>query len=72
MVRCRKCDAEISMHDTECPECAYNPGSVIRRFGIGLLLFGFGVSLVSPPVGVFMLFSGVVAIGGSYLATPAG
>lgn len=72
MVRCRRCDAEVSRHDDECHECGYNPGSAIRRFGLGLVIFGGALAFVSPPIGLLGVFVGIVAIGGSYLFTPAG
>ena len=72
MARCRKCDAELSRHDDECPHCGYNPGSAIRRFGLGLVIFGGAFALVSPPIGLLGVFVGLVAMGGSYLFTPAG
>ncbi|WIV68539.1 hypothetical protein [Natrialbaceae archaeon AArc-T1-2] len=71
MVRCRNCGEEISRHDLECPDCGYNPGSAIRRFGAGLVIFGAGIAFVSPPIGLFGIFAGIIAMGGSYLVTPA-
>jgi len=70
--RCQRCDAEISRQETTCPECGYDPGSAVRRFGLGLVIFGGAFAFVSPPIGLFGVFTGIVAIGGSYLFTPTG
>ncbi|TYT63690.1 hypothetical protein [Natrialba swarupiae] len=69
---CRRCGEEISRHAEECPHCRYNPQSIAWRFGVGALIFGTALALVSPPVGLFGVFVGILAVGGSYLLSPAG
>ncbi|RQH00909.1 hypothetical protein [Natrarchaeobius oligotrophus] len=69
---CRRCDEELPRTAEECPHCGYNPASIAWRFGAGALIFGGGLALVSPPIGLFGIFVGIVAIGGSYLLSPAG
>ena len=69
---CRRCDAEIPRTAEECPECGYHPQSIVWRFGVGALIFGGALALVSPPVGLLGVFVGIIAICGSYLASPAG
>lgn len=68
---CRRCEEEISRNVEECPHCGYHPQSIVWRVGVGALLVGLGLVVVSPPIGLFGLFVGVLAICGSYLASPA-
>ncbi len=68
---CRRCEAEIPRDVDECPECGYNPQSIVWTVGAIALLVGGGLLLVSPPVGLLGVFLGVIAICGSYLASPA-
>lgn len=72
MPACRKCLEDVSRMESSCPECGYNPGSVIRRTAIGVLFFGGALGLLFPPVLVFSLFLALVLFGWSVLATPAG
>ncbi|RQG95076.1 hypothetical protein [Natrarchaeobius chitinivorans] len=69
---CRRCDEEISRTADECPHCGYYPQSIVWRIGVGALIFGTPIVFVSPPIDLFLVFVGVLAICGSYLASPAG
>ena len=68
---CRRCEAEIPRDVEECPECGYNPKSIVWRIGVGALIFGGALTFVSPPVGLLGVFVGIIAVVGSYLASPA-
>ncbi|WP_436346246.1 hypothetical protein [Natronorubrum sp. FCH18a] len=68
---CRRCGEEISRTAEECPHCGHNPGSIARRFGAGALVFGGALTLVSPPVRLLGVFVEIIALGGSYLLSPA-
>lgn len=68
---CSRCGEEIERRADKCPHCGYNPQSIAWRVGAGALIFGGGLTLVSPPVGLFGVFLGIVAICGSYLLSPA-
>ncbi|SDR28733.1 hypothetical protein [Natronobacterium texcoconense] len=68
---CSRCEEEIPRDVYECPHCGYNPKSIVWRIGIGALVFGTGIAFISPPIGLFGVFVGILAVGGSYLATPA-
>lgn len=72
MPACRKCLENISRRDSACPECGYNPGSVVRRIAIGVLFFGGALGVLFPPILLFSLFLGAVLFGWSFLTTPAG
>lgn len=43
---CRECGTEISVSETKCPECGYNPQKRLNLFG-GLLI------LIGAPIGFF-------------------
>ena len=68
---CRRCEEEIPRDVDECPHCGYDPQSIVWRFGVGALLFGGALALVSPPLGLLGVFVGLIAVPGSYLASPA-
>ncbi|ADD05537.1 uncharacterized protein Nmag_1966 [Natrialba magadii ATCC 43099] len=69
---CSRCGEEISRTVDECPHCGYHPQSIVWRVGVGALIFGAAAALVFPPVGLIGIFAGVLAVGGSYLLSPAG
>ncbi|THE65707.1 hypothetical protein D8Y22_05925 [Salinadaptatus halalkaliphilus] len=68
---CSRCTEEIPRDAEACPHCGYDPQSIAWRVGVGLLIFGGALAVVSPPIGIFGVFVGIVAVGGSYLVSPA-
>ncbi|ELY90623.1 hypothetical protein C483_11201 [Natrialba hulunbeirensis JCM 10989] len=68
---CARCGEELSRTVEECPHCGYCPKSIAWRTGVGALIFGGALTLVSPPVGLLGVFAGSLAICGSYLLSPA-
>ena len=67
--QCARCEAEILVSATACPECGNCPYKSAKWSGIGIMLVGV-ILMIIPPVGIVVFLIGVLVRAGAGRLSP--